>query len=164
MKLTGLATPHDMVDAARTEDKSTVKPGLLINPDLPEPTVSAILAKSPPSAGGFVYEDPQKVLVHEMASQNLQIESALSPEKRASEALLNYAYFQTLHKTAPEIPCSVYAAIHGPPAHAEPDPTLICPTCHADRLKEDCRGDPRQCTLEKTRAADVAMLMPFKKA
>lgn len=160
MKLIGLATPHDMLDSARTEDKSPVKPGLPDNPDLPEPTVSTILSKSPPLAGGFVYEDPQKALVQAQVSQNVLIEPALSPEKRASEALSNYAYFQTLHKTLPDIPGSVYAAIHGPPGQAEPDPTLICPTCHADRLKQACQGDPRHCTLEKMHPGHVLMVSP----
>jgi hypothetical protein len=82
MKLIGLATPHDMLDSARTEDKSAVKPGLPDNPDLPEPTVSTILSKSPPLAGSFVYEDPQKALVQAQVSQNVLIRArAVAREK-----------------------------------------------------------------------------------
>jgi hypothetical protein len=33
-------------------------------------------------------------------------------------------------------------------AQSEPEPTLICPTCKADRFKEDCKGNRIHCGLK----------------
>ena len=150
MKLSGASGGQDLVGNPRTGDLAVSNPVTTTSQELPEPlasSVSMVRLQAPASGGEVVYENPNKPLLIDTTNAHADEAAAMSPPdtKRSTNALESYLFFQTINARNETKLGFVHTALSSMRSEITSENKMVCSKCHADRLKEECKGDRAIC-------------------